>query len=93
MKSQYLLKPCPFCGSKKLKVCKKNGGTEWRNEFWHRIDRHYHYVRCNTCFARGGIAGGLVPDRKLEFTPKNVPDMTTDADLQEEAVRLWNERA
>lgn len=34
------LKPCPFCGSKRLKVCKKNNGTKYVNEFSRRIERH-----------------------------------------------------
>ena len=92
MKSQYLLKPCPFCGSNKLKVCKKNGGSEYMNELGHRINRHYFSVRCQVCFARGGTAGGLVPDHVQEKY-RGVPEITTDTDLQEEAVRLWNERA
>ena len=43
------LKPCPFCGSKRLKVCKKNNGTKYVNGFSHRIERHTYSVRCNSC--------------------------------------------
>ena len=93
MLEEFLLKPCPFCGSRRLKIVRKNGGSEWINELGYRIDRHYFTVRCKKCFARGGTAGGLVPDRELDFTPKNVPDITTDTALREEAVKIWNERS
>ena len=46
------LKPCPFCGSKKLKLEKKR--TVYK--------RHKAYtasVRCNCCHARGGTVINL----------------------------------
>ena len=88
------LKPCPFCGSKRLKVCKKNNGTKYVNEFSRRIERHTYSVRCNACYARGGAVGGLVPDRPTESgVYRGVSgEITTDKDLQDEAIRLWNGR-
>lgn len=41
-----VLKPCPFCGSSKLKVDKNT-----------RNVRIIYSVRCNSCHARGGASG------------------------------------
>lgn len=41
-----VLKPCPFCGSNKLKVDKNT-----------RNGRITYSVRCNICHARGGASG------------------------------------
>ena len=39
------LKPCPFCGSTKLKLIEKT--TKYKV--------HYvAFIRCNSCYARGG---------------------------------------
>lgn len=86
------LKSCPFCGSSKVKLVKKNNGTKYMNELGHRVERHTYSVRCRVCFARGGAIGGLVPDH-LGNKYKNIPEVTTDEDLEQEAIKLWNERA
>lgn len=44
------LKPCPFCGSNKLKMNKK------KNRY---CGGHNYYIKCNVCHARGGIIGSL----------------------------------
>ena len=41
------LKPCPFCGSTKLKLMKKNYNHKG-------YTKQKLYVRCNKCNARGG---------------------------------------
>ena len=54
----YGLKPCPFCGSTKLKIEKK---SSLPSKHYHYMTKHYTYsVRCNCCFARGGAIGGDV---------------------------------
>jgi len=86
------IKPCPFCGSSRVKVFSKNAGTEWINGLGHRVNRKTFTVRCKVCFARGGVAGGLVSDRELP-PGANIRDRIDDEnDLRLEAVRLWNER-
>ena len=90
--SEYMLKPCPFCGSRKLKIEVKNGGTRYRNELMQRVNYKIYTVRCNSCFARGGTSGGLVGDR--DISPKaNIAHLLDDPrDLRERAVELWNRR-
>ena len=48
------LKPCPFCGSVKLKVEGKNKKALSYEGLEHRT----YAVRCNICHARGGTASG-----------------------------------
>lgn len=46
------LKPCPFCGSTKLKLVKK--ATKYHGRKAYRAS-----VRCNCCHARGGTVTNL----------------------------------
>lgn len=59
------LKPCPFCGSIKLKVDKNT-----------RNGRITYSVRCNICHARGGASGfesyWLEPDTLAKETDKHI---------------------
>lgn len=79
------LKPCPFCGSEKLKVesksgrihyCEKNGMRHWQKVVFS--------IRCNSCHARGGT------------TSADLPTMTSDKTKREEAeyraIEAWNRR-
>ena len=85
------LKPCPFCGGTKLKVDRKSR-LAGRNGLDMRVDMHTYSVRCNTCHARGGAAGG-----RVIYTPWTrcapPPDWaTTDKALEEKAIEAWNRR-
>lgn len=54
MENNTYLKPCPFCGSDKLKLDSVSK---------YKFQRGYVYtlsVRCNKCHARGGTASGDV---------------------------------
>ena len=87
----YDLKPCPFCGGKKLKIERKSRLAGW-NGLDMRVEMHTFSVRCNTCHARGGAAGGRVMDdpgtRCVQF-----PDwVTTDKTLEAKAIEAWNRR-
>lgn len=85
------LKPCPFCGSTKLKIDKKSvlhGYTGMDI----RIERHTYSVRCNTCHARGGAVGGKVGPHWIE--PSRLPkDIVTSEELKNKAIEAWNSRA
>ena len=86
------LKPCPFCGGTKLKVDRKSRLAGW-NGLDMRVEMHTYSVRCNTCHARGGTAGG-----RVIYTPWTrcapPPDWaTTDKALEEKAIEAWNRRA
>lgn len=82
------LKPCPFCGGKKLKIeskkgeihyCAKDGMYPWQNV--------KYSVRCNSCHARGGVVSAAVPTVWLGEYSKKVDE------VREKAVEAWNRRA
>ena len=50
--SEQKLKPCPFCGSNKLKLVKKRKRYKGHNAYTAS-------VRCNCCHARGGTVLNL----------------------------------
>ncbi len=86
------LKPCPFCGSTKLKIeCK----TAWAGIIWagitgdQRTERHTFSCRCNVCHARGGTSSGRVILGRINET--DLPEWaTTDDSLKEQAIDAWN---
>ena len=82
------LKPCPFCGSTKLKLKRRSTLAGWNGLDW-RVERHVWSVRCNTCLSRGGAVGGRVVLQDREHT---IPWATTDEALKEKATELWNRR-
>lgn len=88
------LKPCPFCGSTKLKVESKSV-LEGYIEDIARVERMTFSVRCNSCHARGGVAGGrVIASFRLTMTEKDLPEWaTTDTKLKEKAIEAWNRRA
>lgn len=91
------LKPCPFCGSTKLKMEKKSTLAGFNGLDW-RVERHTYSVRCNVCHARGGAAGGkVIPHYEFFNKPyEHLPPpqwVTTDEKLREEAAEAWNRRA
>ena len=86
------LKPCPFCGSNKVTVKKKNVLFGF-NGLEERIETHSVYARCNKCFARGGVSTGkIVHDTHFKNFPTPVW-ATTDEELIERSVTNWNKRA
>lgn len=56
------LKPCPFCGSNKLKIETKSGRTHYYEKdgmkSWQNV---VFSVRCNSCHARGGTTSTDLP--------------------------------
>lgn len=68
------LKPCPFCGSAKLKIESKHNGK------WHNTGTHSASVRCSKCHARGPTASCKV-EKGL---------YSADAYTEQKAAELWN---
>ena len=86
------LNPCPFCGGTKLKVDRKSR-LAGRNGLDMRVEMHTFSVRCNTCHARGGAAGGRVMNDPWTRCAQ-LPDWaTTDKTLEAKAIEAWNRRA
>lgn len=75
------LKPCPFCGSTKLKINWKTRKTRYSTYecFCYRTLS----VRCNVCKARGGAVSGEIGAHDTEEHKK----------LKAKAVEAWNRRA
>lgn len=88
------LKPCPFCGGTKLKVESKSVLDGYIDDIC-RVERMTYSVRCNSCHARGGVAGGRVINSfRLTMAEKDLPEWaTTDTKLKEKAIEAWNRRA
>ena len=85
----YGLKPCPFCGSTKLKIEHKSSPPSKR---YHNRVRHCTYsVRCNCCFARGGAVGGDVLVMNTVTYDVFEPCVTKE-ELIQQAVDNWNMR-
>ena len=76
------LKPCPFCGSKKLKIDQKTSSTtKWNSEMG-RIDKLVVVtVRCNKCHTRG-------PTTSMYAGFYDSPAKA----LEEKAIEVWNTR-
>ena len=85
------LKPCPFCGSEKLKIESKSvlAGFTGLEE---RVEQMTFSVRCNVCHARGGAVGGKVMT-SLAVIRKRPEWATTENDLEGRAIAAWNRRA
>lgn len=86
----YGLKPCPFCGSTKLKIEHKSSPP---SKHYHNRVRHYTYsVRCNVCHARGGAVGGDVRNEKTAVVVDVFEPCVTKEELIKQAVENWNMR-
>ena len=86
------LKPCPFCGSTKLKLESKQklGGY---NGLDMRVENRTYSVRCNVCHARGGAVGGKVIPEFWRRTDLELPSYaTTDDVIKGKAIEAWNRR-
>ncbi len=88
------MKPCPFCGNPKVKLV-KNARFYTFSYGDKYIERVKYSVRCGVCYARGGLARGLVGD--YGNCENDIPapyrnKIATDEELQAKAIELWNER-
>lgn len=83
------LLPCPFCGGTKLKLEKKSK-FDRHSIFAGQVKQQTFYVRCNTCYAKGGAVSGkvtLLPILKYDVGAVDVEL------LKKQAVKAWNRRA
>ena len=81
------LKPCPFCGSTKLKIESKS------RKINALVKQDTYSVRCNVCHARGGATGGKVIKSCLYAYRDNMQEWTTTKEeLQQKAIEAWNRR-
>ncbi len=85
------LKPCPFCGGTKLKIKRKSRLAGW-NELDMLVEMHTYYVRCNTCHARGGTAGGRFMNDPRTRRAQLHDWATMDKILEAKAIEAWNRR-
>lgn len=87
------LKPCPFCGSAKLKLESKQKLSGY-NGLDMRVENRTYSVRCNVCHARGGAVGGKVIPEFWRRVDLELPSYaTTDDVIKEKAIEAWNRRA
>lgn len=86
------LKPCPFCGSTKLKLESKQKLVGY-NGLDMRVENRTYSVRCNVCHARGGAVGGKVIPEFWRRDDLELPSYaTTDDVIKEKAIEAWNRR-
>ena len=70
------LKPCPFCGSEKLKIDSKR-------TFQYGNKKHcFITVRCNKCYARSPVVGINMPDG--QYNEREI--------CEEAVIEAWNRR-
>ena len=83
------LKPCPFCGWKKVTIA---GKKVIRGYLWDRgVNKHIFYVKCNKCHARGGSASGLIPTYITKCKmPKD--ELSSYEEIKNAAIKAWNRR-
>ena len=76
------LKPCPFCGSTKLKIDQKTSSNKKFNPETKKCEKFIVVtVRCNKCHTRG-------PTTSMYATQYDKPTKV----LQEKAIDVWNAR-
>lgn len=78
------LLPCPFCGSRKLKIDSKRTHIcgKFENGRYVGQKRCAVTIRCMKCFARSPVAGIVMPDGRY-----NEEEL-----MQDEVSKLWNRR-
>ncbi|MBQ0099387.1 MAG: Lar family restriction alleviation protein [Firmicutes bacterium] len=78
------MKPCPFCGSEKLKIdSKTKTGLDCN---WNSVTIYSYSVRCNKCHARGPIYTNKKDRQCNEYIYKSKQEWI------DEAIKLWNNR-
>ena len=88
--SEIKLKPCPFCGSEKLKIDMKSKAKRYYGS-----GMLYNYtatVRCNVCHARGCTESGFVRPRKYVAENDWLKDEISIDELKQRAIKAWNTR-
>lgn len=89
------LKPCPFCGSGKLKIESSSSKCRDRRSDisgWVLYRHHIMSVRCNVCNARGCTVSGDVVIKPL-YDDLILVGYTTVKEIEEKAIEAWNRRA
>lgn len=87
------LKPCPFCGSTKLKLDSKSTKAGYTG-IDALVEQETHSVRCNVCHARGSACGGKVIHSHIDVYKDNMPIWaSTSEELRVKAIEAWNRRA
>lgn len=82
------LKPCPFCGSNKLKIETKSGRIHYYEKDGMKSWRNVVFsVRCNSCHARGGTTSNNLP---TEGSFSDLENKRKDA--TNKAIERWNSR-
>ena len=89
-------KPCPFCGSGRIRTDHKTG-RKFINGLDHPVEQHKWYAQCTKCKARGAVASGKVNLTENYFISQATRDrfpewQTTDNELHRKAIELWNNR-
>jgi hypothetical protein len=87
--NEIKLKPCPFCGSEKVKIEGKNK----KALFYEGLEHRTYAVRCNKCHARGGTASGYIRNLFYHLTERGKELMETEYQIRCRAVEAWNRRA
>lgn len=83
------LKPCPFCGSDKVKV---EGKTK-KALSYEGLEHRTYAVRCNKCHARGGTASGYIRNSFYHLTERGKELMERECEIRNRATEAWNRRA
>lgn len=89
MSERTELKPCPFCGSTKVKV----NGKYKKKWSYEGVGHITCAVRCNKCHARGGTASGYIRNAAYSLTQRGEEVLETEYDIRCRAVEEWNRRA
>ena len=85
------LKPCPFCGSTKVKV----DGTVKSTAFTinHGLDVVRYSVRCNKCHARGSVCSGYTRNAIYTLSEYGKKLLGSGEQIKSRAIEAWNRRA
>lgn len=84
------LKPCPFCGSTKLKIEHKS--TFISKLALSGVDAYTFSVRCNKCHARGATVTGYLRNAFYAITEEAQKVLATREQLESKAAEAWNRR-